>query len=199
VPPSFRLKGLHVLEDSVSGAVAAAALSGSLALRVLKLVLEIAGRKHDSARLRELIDAAARGAEHLIALAAEDGAAYAAYMKARKEGSPDVQAALRRAIESPLAAARAAAGGIDLCAEAAGHTRGAIAADVGGAAALLAGAVRAILCSLDANLGLLDDEVFAREMAAERRRLEMHAIRQADRVLTTVKTASNSDLIVPPA
>jgi formiminotetrahydrofolate cyclodeaminase len=189
----------NISADSVTGVVAAAALSASLALRVLQTVLEVSARKQDSERLRGLIEAAGQGAERLVTLAAEDGAAYAAYMQARRERNPHVQAALRRAIESPLAAARASAGGIDVCMEAVGYTRGAIAADVSGAAALLAGAVRAILCSLDANLQALDDEVFAREMAAEGRRLEMHAIRQAGGVLTAVKTASNSDWIVPPA
>jgi len=125
--------------------------------------------------------------------------AYAAYMKARRERSPDVQAVLRRAIDSPSNAARAAAGGIEHCVEAAGYTRGAITADVAGAATLMAGAVSAILCSVDANLRQVEEEGFARAMAAERERLEMHAIRQAEVVLTAVKTASNSDRQPPPA
>jgi len=103
VPSLF---SFNISEDSVTGAVAAAALSASLALRVLKVVLEITARKHDSVRLRELIEAAGQGAERLVELAAEDGAAYAAYMQARRERSPDLQAALRRAVETPLAAIR---------------------------------------------------------------------------------------------
>ena len=190
---------LRASEDSPTGVVAAAALSASLALRVLKSVLEVTARKQDSERLRELIELAGQGAEHLVTLAAEDGAAYAAYLQARRERSPHVQAALRRAIESPLAAARAAAAAIDLCAGAAGYARGAIAADVGGAAALLAGAVRAILCSLDANLCGLDDRAFARDVASETRTLEERTTAQAARVLAAVKTASNSDRLAPPA
>jgi formiminotetrahydrofolate cyclodeaminase len=196
VPSWFRF---NTSEYPVTGVVAAAALSASLAVRVLKSVLEVAARKSDSARLRELIEAAGRGAERLVELADADGAAYAAYMQARREHSPEVQAALRWAIDSPLNAARAAAGGIDLCLEAAGFTRGAIAADVGGAAALLAGAVRAILCTVDANLRALTDEALAGAAAAERRRLEELATGQAEKVLTAVKKASNSDWIVPPA
>jgi formiminotetrahydrofolate cyclodeaminase len=196
VPSWFRF---NTSEDSLTGIVAAAALSASLSVQVLKSVLEVAARKHDSARLRELIEAAGRGAERLVELADADGAAYAAYMQARREHSPEVQAALRRAIDSPLNAARAAAGGIDLCLEAAGFTHGAIAADVGGAAALLAGAVRAILCTVDANLRALTDEVLSGAAAAERRRLEELATGQAEKVLTAVKKASNSDWIVPPA
>jgi formiminotetrahydrofolate cyclodeaminase len=196
VPSWFRF---NTSEDSPTGIVAAAALSASLALRVLKSVLDVAARKHDSTRLRELIEAAGRDAGRLVELAEEDGVAYAAYMQARREHSPEVQAALRRAIDSPLNTARAAAVGIDLCVEAAGFTRGAIAADVAGAAALLAGAVRAILCTVDANLQAVEDEALARAGAAERESLEMHAIRQAEVVLTAVKTASNSDRQPPPA
>jgi formiminotetrahydrofolate cyclodeaminase len=173
--------------------VAAAALSASLALRVLKSVLEVVARKHDSARPRELIAAAGEAAERLVELAAADGAAYAAYMQARRERSPEVQAALRIAIDTPLNVARAATGGIDLCLEAAGLTRGAITADVAGAAALLAGGVRATLCSVDANRRALGDQEFAHAVAAETKKLEMHAIRQAEAVVTAVKTASNSD------
>jgi formiminotetrahydrofolate cyclodeaminase len=164
-----------------------------MAVRVLKSVLEVAARKHDSARLHELIEAAGEDAERLVALAEEDGAAYAAYMQARRERSGEVQAALRRAIDSPLNAARAAAGGIDLCLEAAGFTRGAIAADVAGSAALLAGAVRAILCTVDTNLRALEDEALAGAVAAEMQLLGEHATGQAGKVLTVVKTASNSD------
>jgi formiminotetrahydrofolate cyclodeaminase len=196
VPSRFRF---IASEDSLTGIVAAAALSASLALRVLKSVLEVRARKDDSPRLGELIALAGEAAGRLVELAAEDSAAYAAYIEARRERSPSVQAALRKAIEAPLDAARSAAAGIDLCLEAAGYARGAIAADIAGGAALLAGAVSAILCSVDANLRQVKEEGLARALAAERQTLEMHAIRQAEAVLTTVKTASNSDRPLPPA
>jgi formiminotetrahydrofolate cyclodeaminase len=159
---------------------------------VLKSVMEVTARKQDSAQLRELISAAAGAAESLLTLASDDGEAYASFMQARRHRSPEVQAALRQAIETPINAARAAAGGIELCRAAAGYTRGAIAADAAGAALLLAGAVQAILCSVDANLVGLDDKAFAREIANQRQTLEMHAIREAEAVVGTVKTASNS-------
>jgi formiminotetrahydrofolate cyclodeaminase len=166
---------------------------------VLKSVLEVTARKHDSPRLGELIALAGEAAGRLVELSAEDGSAYAAYIQARRERSPEVQAALHRAIDVPLNAARAAAAGIDLCFEAAGHTRGAIAADVAGAAVLLAGAVRGILCSVDANLRELEDQTFARATGTEKQMLEMHAIRQAEAVVTTVKKASNSGWPAPLA
>lgn len=183
---------MGLYEDSLTGVVAAGALSASLALRVLKSVLEVAARKQDSARLRELVAAAGETSERLVDFASEDGAAYASYMQARKQRSPELQMALRKAIETPLNAARAAAGAIELCREAADYCRGAIAADVAGAAVLLAGAAKAILCSVDANLRAVEDGDLARALAAERGRLEGLATAAADKTLTAVKTASNS-------
>jgi methenyltetrahydrofolate cyclohydrolase len=182
-----RVDLLRITDDSLTGAVAAASLSAALALRVLRSVLEIASRKPQErsaeSRLADLMRAADSESERLVQLAAEDSAAYAAYMQARKERSPQVQAALRRAIEAPLRAARSAAAGVNLCAAAAAFTRGPIEADVRGAAALLEGAVRAILTSVDQNLRAVEDEVFAGEVRTERHKLEERARAQAEKLL----------------
>jgi formiminotetrahydrofolate cyclodeaminase len=184
--------------DSTTGAVAVAAVSASLAAGVLQMVLEIVARKKEAEghreRLRELIEAARSGAAQLARLADEDRAAYTEYAKAlRLPKTSDEERAVRRrgmdlalikATETPLAAARSAVDAIELCVEAAGIARGAIAADIGGAAALLAGAVRAILCSVDANLGELPDQPFRQQAAAERRALEETAVRQVEAVYT---------------
>jgi methenyltetrahydrofolate cyclohydrolase len=182
-----RVDLLRITDNSLTGAVAAASLSAALALRVLRSVLEIASRKPQErsaeSRLADLMRAADSESERLVQLAAEDSAAYAAYMQARKERSPQVQAALRRAIEAPLRAARSAAAGVNLCAAAAAFTRGPIEADVRGAAALIEGAVRAILTSVDQNLRAVEDEVFAGEVRTERRKLEERARAQAEKLL----------------
>jgi formiminotetrahydrofolate cyclodeaminase len=184
--------------DSTTGAVAVAAVSASLAAGVLQMVLEIAARKKEAERhrerLRELIEAARSAAVQLARLADEDRAAYTEYAKAlRLPKTSDEERAVRRramdlalikATETPLAAARSAVDAINLCVEAAGIARGAIAADIGGAATLLAGAVRAILCSVDANLGELPDQPFRQQAAAERRALEETAVRQVEAVYT---------------
>jgi formiminotetrahydrofolate cyclodeaminase len=162
---------LLITDDSLTGVVAAAALSAAMALRVVRMVLETAARKQSTARLQELIAEAETEANRLIDLAREDGEAYAAYMRARKD-----QEALRRAIETPMSAARSAAEGIALCEEAIGFVRGAIAADVRGAVPLLAGAVRAILCSVGENLRVVEDEAFAREVGEEAGRLQRLAV-----------------------
>jgi formiminotetrahydrofolate cyclodeaminase len=182
--------------DSTTGAVAVAAVSASLAAGVLRMVLEIAARKDESEPLRELIEAARKQAARLARLADEDRAAYAEYAKAlhlpkitdeeRAARHGAMNLALLKATETPLAAARSAVAAIELCAEAAGIARGAVAADIGGAAALLAGAVRAIMCSVDANLRELPDQPFRQEAAAQRRALEGTAVRQADAVLRRV-------------
>jgi formiminotetrahydrofolate cyclodeaminase len=182
--------------DSTTGAVAVAAVSASLAAGVLQMVLEIAARKNESEPMRELIEAARMEAAQLARLADEDRAAYTEYAKALRlpKTNDEERAARRRAMdlallkatETPLAAARSAVAAIELCAEAAGIARGAIAADIGGAAALLAGAVRAILCSVDANLRELPDQPFRREAEAQRRALEETGVRQAEAVIRRV-------------
>jgi formiminotetrahydrofolate cyclodeaminase len=178
---------LQITDDSLTGAVSAAALSAALALRVLRSVVEIASRKQPQESvelpLADLMRTAESVSERLLRLAAEDGIAYAAYIEARGQHGPQVQAALRRAIETPLESARSAAVGVDLCVAAAAFTRGAIAADVRGAAALLAGAVRAILTSVDQNLLAVKDEAFAAEVRTERHRLEERATARAEKLL----------------
>jgi methenyltetrahydrofolate cyclohydrolase len=151
------------------------------------MVLETTARKPAAEdvkqSLAELAQTADREAERLRQLAHDDGAAYGAYMRARKQKSAHVQAALRQAIETPLAAARSALSGIDLCVAARSFTRGAIAADVCGAAVLLEGAVRAILLTIDTNLRAVEDEAFARTVTTERHTLAEHAQSQMGKVL----------------
>ncbi len=161
-----------------TGIVSVAAASAALALRVLHGVLEIAARRHTAGAIAELLDSTTREAQNLVRLAEEDGEVYAAYMQARRARSANLQTALHRAIESPLAAARSAAAGIDLCGKALPFFQGAIAADVAGAAIVLSGAVRAILCCVDANLRAVKDETFARAIEAETHALKQRAIRE---------------------
>lgn len=158
-------------DQPVTGIVAAASIAAALALRAVRVVLDTTARKQRWEHLGELIHKVESESERLVQLAREDGVVYAAYLQARRERSPEVQAALRRAIATPLAAAHSAASGIDLCGEALGFTYGAIAADVRGASALLAGAVRAILCSVDENLRGVENEAYSREVREESERL----------------------------
>ena len=67
---------------------------------------------------------------------------------------------------------------MELCEQSAPLARGAVAADIGGAAEILLGAVRAILTSVDANLDRMEDE----RLKSERRELEGRAGRLAAEV-----------------
>lgn len=152
------------------------------------MVLETTARRPASEdvkrSLADLAQAAERESERLSELARGDGALYGAYMRARRERSPQVGAALRQAIESPLAAARSALSGIDLCVAARSFTSGAIAADVCGATVLLEGAIRAILLTIDTNLRVVDDEAFARKVSAERHNLAERARSLTEKLLS---------------
>lgn len=189
--------------DAVTGAVAVAAVSAACAVSVLRMVLEISSRKKDSEghaeRLRQLLDAAKIEAGHLRQAADDDRAAYAAYLEAsrlprgseseRAERHRAMQTALAHATEVPLGAVRSAVQAMELCAEAAEFVRGEVAADVGGAAALLNGAVQAILNSVDANLLRMDDGKFA----SQKRDLEERTGHFAELVRVRLRTTAQTE------
>lgn len=183
--------------DAITGAVAVAAISAAFAVSVLRVVLEITARKKESEshreQLQKLLGAAAIESERLRRTADEDRDAYGAYRDAsllpratereRAERRDAMRATLQKATETPMRAARSAVKAIELCAEAATLARGDVAADIGGAAAILNGAVRAILNSVDANLRRIEDA----GLAAERRDLEQRAGRYAEWVREQIK------------
>jgi len=157
--------------DPVPAGVAISAVTGSIALALLAKVLRIAAKKKD---VTALLDAADAESARLADLADRDILAFYVYMSTGNT---------REAIEVPMEAARSAVRGLALCADAAGIVTGLTAADIGSAAALLSGAVHAFLTSVDFNIRLMHaDEQFSASMAAERRDLELTAIRHADAV-----------------
>jgi len=141
--------------------VAAAAVSAELGMSLLIKTLAITGGN------KELLDAARLEAAHLRGAADDDIGAVMELIRARDA------AALRQAIEAPLRAARAAVAGLELCANASGVVKPALAADLGAAQTLLAGALRAILICIDANLNGREDE--HRDAVVERRAIEDRA------------------------
>ena len=153
--------------DPVPAGVAISAVTASLALALVAKVLRIAANKKKD--VSTLLDAARAESALLADLADQDIRAFHQYMSS---------GATREAIEVPMNAARAAVRGLHLCAEAAGIVKGLTAADIGSAAALLSGAVRAFLLSVDFNLRYMRaDEPFSRTIAAERLELEREALR----------------------
>lgn len=147
MPHSVWSDSLASFSDSVAATrpapagVAAAAVSAEVGISLLIKALAITGGSN-----HELLEAARRERTHLRGAADDDIGAVMAYMLARDA------AALHQAIAAPLEAARAAVAGLELCAKASGGVKPALAADVGAAQALLAGALRAILICIDANL-----------------------------------------------
>jgi formiminotetrahydrofolate cyclodeaminase len=142
--------------------VAAAAVAAELGMSLLIKTLAITGGAS-----AESLNAARKEAAHLRGAADDDIGAVMAYMSARDAD------ALRQAIEAPLRAARASVAGLELCAKASGVVKPALVADLGAAQALLAGALRAILICIDANLQGREDE--HPDAVAERRAIEDRA------------------------
>ena len=179
--------------DPSVAAVAVASVSAACALSLVVMVLEITENRKtfqgDRKRLQALVEAAVTESGRLARYADEDPAAYAHYMRClrmpkdtdaeRVHRQQAIASALRRATEVPLSAARAAMAGLNVCAEAAEMAHGSAATDLGGAAQLLAGAVRAMLLSVDANLASLGESEFCDQIAAECTELEERADRQA--------------------
>jgi formiminotetrahydrofolate cyclodeaminase len=181
--------------DPVPASVAISAVTASLAIALLAKVLAIAGkskrfiysaRPGDRQRIGVLLDAAREESARLTHLADEDIAAFNQYMDCKRQGR-ELTAAIHKAIEVPMDAARSVVRGLGLCAEAAGMIQGLTAADIGAAGTLLFGAVRAMLLSVDFNIReMSSDERFSSAITAERRELSIEARRSAEAVTAAV-------------
>jgi len=172
--------------DPVPAGVAISAVTASLALALLAKVLAIADKKN---HLAAILDAARAESTRLAQLADDDIQAFNQYMECKRHGR-ELTDAVRKAIEVPMEAARSAVRGLDLCAQTAGVVRGLTAADVGAAAALLSGAVRAMLLSVDFNIReMRSDAEFSSAIAAERRDLQRASEEQADAVTAALNAS----------
>lgn len=190
--------------EPVPAGVAISAVSASFALGLVAKVLKIASRRKDFAgdisKAEKLAHLAQSQSKRMLHYADEDMAAFSAYMasarlaqataREREDRQRALNSAVRKAIEIPVEAARAAASGIELCAEAAGLVHTLVAADLGAAAALLSGALRVFLMCADSNLKLLASDPSAyRDLIAGRPEFELNAFRRAQSVLRHVTTA----------
>jgi len=193
--------------DPTPAGVAVSAVSASFALGLLAKVLKVSGRHKkfaaSAAKIGSLSDAARAEAKRMLQFAEEDIAAFSAYVasgrlpqatdREREERQRAVNAAVRKAIEIPLAAARSAAAGLELCSEASGLTHAAVIADLGAATSLLSSAMRIFLLCADSNLRqlALDPQPF-REIFAARTEWENRANRYAESALKHVASVINS-------
>jgi formiminotetrahydrofolate cyclodeaminase len=178
--------------EPVPAGVSISAVSAGLALALLAKVLRInAARKDfqgDRARMEQLIQESRAESAALMTLADEDVRAFNAYLECIRGGG-DKQSALCQAIEVPMAGARATLRGLGFCAEAVAAVHGLTAADLAMAAALLRGAARAMLVSVDFNLKLLEsNKEFAETILAERHELELQAVRYDDIVTAAIRS-----------
>jgi len=155
--------------DPAPAGVSVAAVSATLALGLLIKVLEITKNRKsfsgDPQQIEKLIRDAAYESTRLAQAADDDIAAYKEYLASRRSA-----AALRRAIEVPLGAARVAASGLELCAQSADLVSVPLAPDLDAARTLLAGALRAMFFSIEANLRQELDRPFRESVEAEVRR-----------------------------
>jgi len=176
--------------------VSVSAVSASLGFALVEKVLRIASQRKDFGgdrkRLVFLIDAAQAASARLARWADEDVAAFHQYLASKRaRDAIAIDAALRMAIQIPLQIARESVTGLDLCAMVAGLIPAAVAADLGTAVVLLAGAARATLLSVDANLVQISgDSQFYRDVLAERQELENQALHKAEKLLE--QTNSNA-------
>lgn len=193
--------------EPAPAAVAIAAVSASFALGLLAKVAVVSSRHRQFAgyadKLSSLVEASTSESKQMLQIAEKDVAAFEAYMRSQRlPRSTDrerdarqraVEQALREAIEIPIAAARAAAKGLDLCSAASAATHVAVLADLGSAASLLASALRIFLLCADSNIRQFAPDVAPfRAILAERSEWEPRAYRQADAVLQHVTAALNS-------
>jgi formiminotetrahydrofolate cyclodeaminase len=164
--------------DPVPAGVTISAVSATIALALLVKVLTLTVRRKnfegDPRAVEALINGARRESATLTNLADDDVRAFSRYMEgvrvAKAEGREEaVHSAMREAIAVPMDAARSIVRALDLTRAAAPfcHT-GLTAADLGVAAALLAGGLRAMLLTVEINLRQLSPEdPFSKEIIGE--------------------------------
>ncbi|HTW89146.1 MAG TPA: cyclodeaminase/cyclohydrolase family protein [Candidatus Binataceae bacterium] len=189
---------LKVATGPTPAGVAVAAISASLALSLVAMTVEVTARKKSSASgdragLRNLLRTAKRSSSQMLTYADLDVAAFEAYLKSRRSRTAAKllkrarEAALARAIQTPLKIARAAAAGLELCAQAAPLVHSAVAADLAAAAAILEAAVRAAARSAESNLRYLPPGgAVCNRVIAERRLVERRAASRVGQILETL-------------
>jgi formiminotetrahydrofolate cyclodeaminase len=184
--------------------VAIAAASAGFALGLIAKMLAVTRRRgmlpENGAKLEPLAAAAQAASQRMLQLAGDDTAAFEAYLTARRlpqstESERHVRqgalnSAVGRAIDLPLTAAQEAAAGLQLCSEVSAFVPPALLADLGVAAALLAGALRGfLLCAQSNVLQLAPASASHRERLATDTNRHEQALRQAEAVLERARTA----------
>jgi formiminotetrahydrofolate cyclodeaminase len=174
-----------VSEDPTPGGGSVAAAAGAFGLGLVMMALEISARKAHPEQ-QQLISARLERARPLLnrirESADEDIVAFRAYMaalglpkstdeekSARREA---LRAALLVATEAPLAAGRALLEALEIARDAADLSSSHLVSDAGAGAALLGGALSAVLLNVDVNAASIRDEALRQQVVVERQNLK---------------------------
>jgi methenyltetrahydrofolate cyclohydrolase len=184
--------------------VAIAAVSAGFALGLAAKVLGVSGRQDplpaNASRLEPLAAAAQAASQRMLQLAGDDVAAFGAYLTARRlphstesesqARQQAIDAAVRRTVDVPLAAAHETAAGLQLCGELSAFTPPALVADLGVIASLLASALRGFLLCAESNVrNLAPGTASLRERVATEARRHAPAFGIAEAVLERTRAA----------
>jgi len=184
--------------DATPGGGSAAMVGAAIGLGLVLMALRVtANRKDaDTDALAPLIESGQRRMAELGGYADADIAVFDGYMAALRlpRGTDEEKAARRRAMhqaavaatEMPLNAAQATLEALDLARQAAGVAHPNILSDVAAGAALLFGALTAVLFNVDINLKSLKDDPAATDYARSRAHLQQAAEYRRAAVAVTV-------------
>ena len=185
--------------EPTPGGGSVAMVSASLGLGLIIMALEISARKPAPGTEADLADLLARGRKLLDTLsghADEDVAVFRALMSSYKlpKQTDEEKAARTRAVQdataaatrAPLTAAGDAVAALELAERAAVLAKGNVVSDVGAGAALLGGAVAAVLLNVDINLPGLSDATLKEEFGRQRTTLADRASALAATVMAKV-------------
>jgi len=184
--------------------VAIAAVSAGFALGLAAKVLGVSGRQNplpaEASTLEPLAAAARAASQRMLQLAGDDVAAFGAYLTARRlphstESESQarrqaIDAAIRRTVDVPLAAAHETAAGLQLCGELSAFAPPALVADLGVIASLLASALRGFLLCAESNVrNLAPSTASLRERVATEAQRHAPAFGIAEAVLERTRAA----------
>lgn len=178
------------------GGGGAAAIAGAMAAALVSMVCNLTiGKKRyqeAEAEMRAILDRSETLRAELTQLAEDDVAAFnrlsAAYKLPRVTEADvairrdAIQESLKRATETPLRTARAAAAILPLCSPVAERGNQAAVSDVGVAALLATAAIRSALLNVEINLRTLEDPLYVRQVRAEVERLSSGLQGEIDRI-----------------
>lgn len=182
------------------GGGSVACVSASLGLGLVIMALEVSAKRKDVTQPAEIAALIAASRERLTVLsesADADVRAFDAYMAAlslpketdeqKQSRRAALQSATVAATQSPLQAARHIIAALQLAEKAVPLSHKHVVSDVGAGAALLGGALQAVLLNVDINLPSLNDAAFKADCAAARAALAEDGGRLAAEVLNAVQ------------